>query len=458
MRMPTLSPTKGSGALGAPSARRGFNLVRWFVLVSLVCVVVSGAGTAALLDRFLTERMLSHDAELTADFLQGVVDSERRWNWFGDGSPGGEDFFELVARLPGVVRANVFGRDGTLLWSTNPDLIGQRFEANPALDRALRGRTSVEAGTEPKAEHLALDRDVGGRRFTEAYLPVRDEARRAVIGVVEIYRLPDTLFQAIDEGVQRVWLAAGGGMALLYLALFGIARRAHRLILRQHQRLVEAEALSAIGAVASAVAHGIRNPLASIRSSAELGQVEDAEGVERCFADIQREADRVERWVRDLLAQTRGEAVVPAAVDVNLVLAESARTLTSSAARQGVAIATERGGVPRALADAGALGQAFDNLIANAIEAMPEGGRLLLSTRAAPDGHQVEIAIADTGPGLPKEVLHGDALFFSSKPRGSGLGLMLTRRILERHGGSLALESGPGGTRAVIRLPVAEGA
>jgi two-component system sensor histidine kinase HydH len=452
----------GSFGQGGAQSRRGFDLLRWFAVLSLACVIASGAGTAIFLARFLTDHMLQRDAEVSAEFLQSIVRAERTWSWFSDPASNAsrlplESFFNHVSQLPGVVRANVYGVDGTVLWSSNAEIIGRRFERNDELDGALRGRITVESGTLAKAEHVALDRDSGGRRFTEAYLPVWNEARNRVVGVVEIYRLPDALFRAIDEGVRGVWIAAALGMALLYAALFGIAARARRLMVRQQQALVEAEALGAVGAVASAVAHGIRNPLSSIRSSAELGAIEDAEGARRCLADIEREADRVDRWVRDLLMQARGEAVAPAAVDVNLLVAESARSFAAAASRQGVALRVATAELPPARTVAGALGQAIDNLVANAIEAMPEGGRLDLSTALAPGGSHVEIVIADTGGGLPEDVRDGGRMFFSTKPRGTGLGLVLTRRILERHDGSLALESGPGGTRAVIRLPVAAG-
>jgi signal transduction histidine kinase len=91
---------------------------------------------------------------------------------------------------------------------------------------------------------------------------------------------------------------------------------------------------------------------------------------------------------------------------------------------------------------------------------MPEGGALSLSAAPARDGRMVEVRIADSGPGLPahlREAGGGGRLFFSTKPRGTGLGLVLTRRIVERHGGSLRLAAGPGGrgTTAVVALPVA---
>ena len=447
----------------AAAGRRGFGLLRWFAVLSLACVLASGIGTAMVLSRFLTDQMLDRDAEVSAEFLQSIIQAERSWAWFADPAaaasrPPLESFFNHVTEMPAVVRANVYAADRTVIWSSNPVMIGRRFGHNDELEQALRGTIVVEAGILPKEEHLALDRDAGGRRFTEAYLPVWDEARRSVIGVVEIYRMPDALFAAIDGGVRRVWLAACLSMVLLYAALFGIALRAQRLMERQQQALAEAEALGAVGAVASAVAHGIRNPLASIRSSAELATVEDAEGAKRCLADIQREADRVERWVRDLLLQARGEQVAQGAVDVNLVLAEAARSFQAAAARQGVALELAPGQVPPVRAEAGALAQAVDNLVANAIEAMPDGGRLAMRSALAQAGREVEIVIADTGQGLPAHLSEPGRLFFSTKPRGTGLGLVLTRRIIERHAGSLTLESTEGGTRAIVRLPALQGA
>jgi signal transduction histidine kinase len=443
--------------MASPSSR-GFNLLRWFALLSLLCVLVSGMGTAFFLSRFLTEQMLDRDAEVSAEFLESIVRAERTWSWFSahateDPNPALESFFNHVAQLPGVVRANVFSADGTVLWSSNTALIGRRFDGNHELEAALRGRVVVEAGQLPKEEHVALD---GATRFTESYLPVWDETRQRVVGVVEIYRLPDALFRSIDAGVRLVWISAGLSAALLYLALFWLAAKARLLMVRQQQRLVEAEALGAIGAVASAVAHGIRNPLSSIRSSAELALLEDPQGVQACLLDIQREADRVERWVRDLLLQARGEAVAPSAVDVNQVLGESARTFTAKAAQQGVLLRVETGAVRPVLADRGGLGQALDNLIANALEAMPEGGTLDLGTALEPDGRHVTVSVKDTGPGLAPSLHERESLFFSTKPRGTGLGLVLTRRIIERHGGTLALQRrDEAGTEALIRLPVA---
>lgn len=447
---------------GTPAGRGGFDMLRWFAVLGLVCVVLSGVGTATFLTRFLTEHMLRRDAEVAKEFINSIIRAERTWSYFSDpGSaasrPAMESFFNHVAQLPGVVRANVFDATGRVIWSSTSEMIGRRYDDNHELATALGGRIDIESGVVPKTEHVGLDAEAGGHRFTETYIPLWDESRRGVVGVVEIYRLPDALFRAIDEGVRLVWIAAGLSAALLYAALLWIAVQARCAMARQQARLVEAEALAAIGAVASAVAHGIRNPLASIRSSAELAAVETPEAARDCVADIQREADRVERWVRGLLLQARGEATAQGAVALAPLLEAVARDFAPAAQRQGVAIQVEAPELPAVRADGGALGQAIDNLVANALEAMPEGGALRLAAAVAPDGRAVELSVADTGPGLPSPARRGGALFFSTKPRGTGLGLVLTRRIVERQGGTLRLGAGPGGigTIAVIRLPVA---
>ena len=105
----------------------------------------------------------------------------------------------------------------------------------------------------------------------------------------------------------------------------------------------------------------------------------------------------------------------------------------------------------------GALRPALDNLVLNAIEAMPSGGDLILETMLAEGGKQVEIRVIDSGTGLPPALHKGlPRLFYSMKARGTGLGLVLTRRIVQGFGGSLRFDTGRGrGTSAIIALPVA---
>ncbi len=452
-------------SIAALRVTRPFDFARWFAVLSLACVLASALGTAILLSRFLTEHILHRDAEVSSEFVESIVRAERTWGWFLD--PGAPDargpldsFFKHVAEIPGVVRANVYQRDGTILWSSNPEMIGQRFVGNRELDEAFGGRILVEYGDvdSGKAEHVALSMATGGSRFMEAYLPVWDMERRRVVGVVEIYRLPEALFRAVDEGVRLVWVCSAAGALLLYLALAWLVRRAARAIREQQERLMEAETLAAIGAVASAVAHGIRNPLASIRSSAELAAEEATlEAAQEAFGDIIRESDRLEGWVRDLLMQARGEPVAPEAVPLLPLLQASLRSLAPTAERQRVALRIVATEVPPVRGNAGPLAQAIENILGNAVEAMPDGGTVTVGLRSAEAPGMVDLRIADTGPGLPSGLRRdGPPSFFSTKPRGTGLGLALARRIVARYGGVIVLDSSSAGTIATISLPVAE--
>jgi two-component system NtrC family sensor kinase len=112
---------------------------------------------------------------------------------------------------------------------------------------------------------------------------------------------------------------------------------------------------------------------------------------------------------------------------------------------------------PQVVGDFGQLRQAFVNVVLNACDALPRGGRLRVTARAADAAGQVEVLIQDDGVGIPKQHLeHIFDPFFTTKEKGTGLGLSVVYGIVERHGGRLEVTSEPGrGTRVAIRLPVA---
>ena len=226
----------------------------------------------------------------------------------------------------------------------------------------------------------------------------------------------------------------------------------HRQIARQQRTIVTNESLAAVGDMASAVAHGLRNPLAAIRSSAEL----IAMGPEREQAgDIMSEVDRLQAWIGKLLAyaQQGGRALGPVSLCelLNQLIGAHAARMD----RQGVTVQCDwPATLPTAWADAPALEQALDNLISNALDAMPQGGRLRLSV--LPQDKGLTVTVADTGVGIsPDDLERVFTPFHTTKRTGIGVGLPLARRSIERLGGSLRLESTPGvGTQAILRLPL----
>ena len=289
-----------------------FDLMRRFLLLSLIAICLASAVSAALMTRFLTDRLLQRDAELTRDFVQNIVEVELGKGYSLDHPQASGklvSFLKHVASMPDVARANVYGKDTTLLWSSENRLIqGRKYGDNPELNEALKGQLEIESGSvgvagAAKAEHFHLGQP--RMRFVEMYIPMRDAGTNAVIGVVEVYRLPIALSQAINAGTALTWMISVGIGMFLYLVLFWIVRRADQLIRSQQERLIESETMGALGEMASAVAHGIRNPLSSIRSSAELWHdAPGAVGVESAN-DIISEVHRIEQWIRELLTYSQ---------------------------------------------------------------------------------------------------------------------------------------------------------
>jgi signal transduction histidine kinase len=443
-----------------------FDLMRRFLLASLLCVATTSVVTGAVLSWFLTERMLERDAEVTQDFVQSIVHIELAKGYSLDTpSAGGEllEFFRHMASMPDVVRANVYARDKTLVWSSDAHLAtGRRYGDNPELDEALEGHLETETGIvgaedHEKDEHRALGRE--RMRFVETYVPLRDGGSGAVIGVVEVYRVPNALSRTIDAAIRLTWLIAIGGGLFLYATLFWIVRRADQVIRAQQERLVESETMGALGEMASAVAHGVRNPLSSIRSSAELWQeTPGAPGVESA-GDIISEVHRIEHWIRELLTFSQPHDERAEAVDARALVEQCVAGFAREARRRHVQLdAALPAALPPIRANAALFTQALNNVVANALEAMPpQGGSVKIEALCDPNPKRVAIRVADTGVGIaPGDMDRICQPFFTTKAQGLGVGLTLVRRIVRRFGGDMAIESSAGrGTVITLTLPTA---
>lgn len=449
------------------AAASQFDLMRRFLLLSLIAICLASVVSAALMSRFLTQRLLQRDAELTQDFVQNVMAIELARGYSLDhpqAARGLLDFLQHVAAMPDVARANVYGTDTTLLWSSENRLgQGKKYGANPELNEALKGKLEIESGEvgvngAAKAEHFYLGKS--HMRFVEMYIPIRDAATKAVIGVVEVYRIPIALSRAINAGTALTWMISIGIGLFLYLVLFWIVRRADQLIRSQQEQLVESETMAALGEMASAVAHGIRNPLASIRSSAELWQdAPQALGGESAN-DIISEAQRIEQWIRELLTYSqlpdyRREALDPRPLIVQCV-AGFAREAKRRNTAVDLALAPQ---LPPIQANAALLTQVLNNVVCNALEAMPAaGGRIVVAADAAPGGREVEIRISDTGAGIAPADIHKICQpFFTTKAKGLGVGLTLVRRIVKRFGGRVRIDSIQGQGTAITLVFLAAG-
>ena len=231
---------------------------------------------------------------------------------------------------------------------------------------------------------------------------------------------------------------------------------------RLRQQALEAERLAAVGRVATSVAHELRSPLGGIIRSAEfLARPELSDATrQRLSQAIVAMARRLINTAQEILDYTRGGRMKlhPVLCDLPAFLEEVLEVLRVDFSDQGIEVAVDWGYAGRMWIDPDRMAQVVYNIAANARDAMPEGGRLTVSTRQV--GEWVELRFADTGPGVPPELTERifEPFFTYGKREGAGLGLSIARRIVREHGGEISVESPPGGGATfVVRLPLRSG-
>ncbi len=227
------------------------------------------------------------------------------------------------------------------------------------------------------------------------------------------------------------------------------------------EKLVKSEKLAAAGQMAAGFAHEIRNPLTSIKM---LGQVlykrmKDQPENQEMLSSLVKEISRLDRIIQEMIDRARPGELKQQWGEVNQPMKEVITVAEEGINAENISIHQNLSEhLPRMYMDQEKLKQVLWNLILNAKEAMPDGGHLTLSTEAVSDGF-MRISIEDTGRGIPADKV--ELLFqpfFTTKPEGFGLGLSMSRKIVEQHGGKLILENrSEGGTKAVIFLPVHPG-
>jgi signal transduction histidine kinase len=259
------------------------------------------------------------------------------------------------------------------------------------------------------------------------------------------------------------------------------------------QRLARAESLATLGELAASLAHEIKNPLAGIAGAVQViaDELPEADSRKEIMREILSQVHRLDRTVRDLLTFARPGKPEISPCDIHQVLDRVLLLLAESPEAKDVRVVRAyHPGIPRLNADGKQMGQVFLNLILNAVQAMPGGGSVTIATRLArdgdrrsvdwsigqfggtersgqgnqspnrpmhqltcpPDGQWVEVAVSDTGPGIPPHMLRDIFTpFVSTKRRGTGLGLSVSRRIVEDHGGRIQAES-PAGSGATFRV------
>ena len=420
-----------------PMARAHFPTVVMAKLSEARSVLARARGTASGADaRFLSEiaaRVDALDARWTAydREARAFFDALERSNAVGE-DPGLSERAEAVRRLEKGLSLDV-----KLLQAALEGQVADRVHAAERAER--RGAVLIVIYTLIAAA-VGLGATLIGQRLL-APIRVLTEGVKAV---------------AAGDLKRKVEVRSRGELGLLAREFNTMAASL------DHQRsdLLRAERLAAVGRISAQITHEIRNPLNAIGLNAEL-LAEELGGAnvspDACamVQAIGREVDRLNAVSEEYLRFARLPKPVFACEYVNEIvsgLAEFFRPeMTASHVRLEIRLAD---GLPPVRADEGQLRAALLNLLRNSREAMLQGGTISLATRLV-EGGSIEVEVRDTGGGIPAEALPRifDP-FYSTKEKGTGLGLAFTQQVVQEHGGTIRCESVPGsGTVFAIRLP-----
>ncbi len=229
-------------------------------------------------------------------------------------------------------------------------------------------------------------------------------------------------------------------------------------------QLMHSEKLASLGKIAATVAHEINNPLSGVFTYVKLmerkieqgqGEPPDVEKFREYLSTMSREVQRTSAIVQNLLDFTRPKELARKVVSLNALVEESLDIVRNKLAIADIEVVKEMHPLPDIPADPSQMKQVFINLIINACEAMETGGALTIRSRHDQIRDKVTISFADNGPGIPPEILsHLFDPFYTTKEKGTGLGLAVVYGIITRHNGRIEVKSSPGeGTEMLITLP-----
>jgi signal transduction histidine kinase len=455
------------------------SLTTRFAVHSFICIGIMTVVLWFLVSDYLVNGILRREWETTAQFVRTEVKEFLTAEDFTakDRKPVGKKFAALlrhITLMPDILRFNVYNPQGVAIWAAvDKQLVGRSFADNQKLQEAIQGKVVADLSSLSQREDIS-ERS-SPRKVVEVFIPVYSDETRQLLGVMEIYKRADPIERDIREARIVVLLGALCGGLLLYLSLFAIVRQAARKIKEQEENLLKIQAdlvasqrMAAVGEIAAAVAHGIGNPLSSIRAAAQVAKLDcdEYEGPDlrqktlTTLDEIIQQVDRVQKRMRGLLNFAKPMEPHPASVEINSLLSDIVNVLRPRFVAAGVNPQLDLDkNLPEVQLDADHVEQIFMGLVTNALEATPSGGRVTIRTKAVKNNGSatsVNVSIEDTGEGIPidsRERVFDP--FFTTKPDGTGIGLPLARKFVERNGGKIVVSDGTlGGAKFDVIFPL----
>lgn len=384
-----------------------------------------------------------------------------------------------------------------IVYSTDPGQIGLRMPENLEYKKALQGEYSSMTLTEQGSWGLGMGAKVALRVYVpfrrpadpnpierdpfqdvfqlnqgRAYVPFGESVgpdtneEAPLLGVFELNQDMSEQYESIVRFKLFVFGLSILIMSLIFLSLLLIVHKAQGMIERRAQERYElvaqihqAERLAALGEMVASVSHEIKNPLGIIRSTSELlGEMPEADEIHKRLARvIKEESTRLNQIVTEFLDFARPEVPNPHDCYLEEIIGRLISFMQPELDKRGIKINHDLNGRSlKLLADQGLLYRAFLNILINAMESMEDGDGIAIRVEKERELYRVEFE--DTGCGISEE--NADNVlkpFFTTKKKGSGLGLSIVKKIIEAHGGTVDIESREGeGTKITVRLPRTE--
>ena len=356
---------------------------------------------------------------------------------------------------------------------TSPSLVLQRINTTAVVGVALALSQAMAIALLVSLAATAIDRQVrtwiilgGFVLFNTIALAGVLIAQRQRKGRIERLTRAHELLNRIALLLETPRRAAGAAADLdaFVARLTELVNEVERVVEERRQRereLMRADQLAMVGQMAAGVAHELRNPLTSIKMLVQTGKKQDSAGLaEEDLEIIEHEIRRLERSLQRFLDFARPPHPERRRLDLANIVERTVALIEGRARKQGVQVKFDRPSKPLVVdVDADQIQQLLLNLMLNSLDVMPDGGALSVELASLP-GDQVDLRVHDTGPGIPADLLPRlfDP-FMSTKETGIGLGLAVSHRIAERHGGTLSADNQPGsGACFVLRLARAKDA
>lgn len=361
-------------------------------------------------------------------------------------------------------------KQNIISYSTKGELMGKKDMGGLEYQKALKGaNNSVLISSGSLASLLPGMPEVYCSLKT--YVPFRQEDRIGkrngeIMGVIELSQDLSEDLQAIIALQGRIIVLSLIIMGVLFTGLTMIVIKANRImakragaLLRLEEKLNEAQRLASLGKMVATVSHEIKNPLGIVRSTAEILRKrisKVAPGNEHLATIIVEETSRLDTIVRGFLDFSRPREIKTKPESFNNLVERLARFIEPELAQKSVSLTSNLDpNLPLVPMDGEQVYQVIFNIIFNAIQAMPDGGEIRLTSFETEEPPQVVLEIEDTGVGISEEQFEQIFTpFYTDKYRGTGLGLAIAKNIIDKHGGTIAVESVEGqGSIFRVSLP-----